>query len=62
MFLRIVRENVGTQESSPGPTTSHLHNKQASLLYLGLGGFGGAEGRKGSEEQVSPEKLGRFLD
>lgn len=55
--LSILREKVGTQESSPGLATPHLNNKQTSLLYLGLGGFTGAKGRKRSEEWVSQRKL-----
>lgn len=52
--LSILREKVGTQESSPGLATPHLNNKQTSLLYLGLGG---AKGRKRSEKWISQRKL-----
>lgn len=52
---------MGTQESSPGLTTPHLQNKRLCYSWA-PGGFGKAEGRKGSEEPVIQEKLGMVWD
>lgn len=52
---------MGTQESSPGLTTPHLQNKRLCYSWA-PGGFGKAEGRKGSEEPVIQEKLGMVSD